>query len=72
MPDIGFLVFALSAGAVATLNPCGFAMLPAYLAYFPGREDGLDPPGGLAAGVQGGAAMAFGVLAVFSAIGAVL
>jgi hypothetical protein len=32
MPDIGFLVFALSAGAMATLNPCGFAMLPAYLA----------------------------------------
>ena len=25
---------AFGAGLVATLNPCGFAMLPAYLSYF--------------------------------------
>ncbi len=32
-------VFALGAGMVATFNPCGFAMLPAYLSYFLGLED---------------------------------
>lgn len=32
------LAFAFSAGMVATVNPCGFAMLPAYLAYFLGLE----------------------------------
>ncbi|MGC1931011.1 MAG: hypothetical protein WA667_18735 [Candidatus Nitrosopolaris sp.] len=26
--------FAFSAGAVAFLNPCGFAMLPTYVSYF--------------------------------------
>lgn len=31
--------FAFTAGLVATLNPCGFAMLPAYLSYFMGIED---------------------------------
>ena len=32
------LALAFSAGMVATVNPCGFAMLPAYLAYFLGLE----------------------------------
>lgn len=29
--DSALLSLALSAGAVAALNPCGFALLPAYL-----------------------------------------
>lgn len=37
MIDIPFTL-ALTAGMVATVNPCGFAMLPAYLAYFLGIE----------------------------------
>jgi cytochrome c biogenesis protein CcdA len=32
------VAFALSAGLVAAFNPCGFAMLPAYLSYFLGLE----------------------------------
>ncbi len=32
------LAYAFTAGAVATVNPCGFAMLPAYLSYFLGIE----------------------------------
>lgn len=28
------MTFAFSAGAISFLNPCGFAMLPAYIAYF--------------------------------------
>jgi len=33
------LAFAFGAGMVATVNPCGFAMLPAYLSFFLGIED---------------------------------
>ncbi|MGQ0550341.1 MAG: cytochrome c biogenesis CcdA family protein [Armatimonadota bacterium] len=73
MPDPGFLAFAVSAGAAATLNPCGFAMLPAYVAYFLGREeDAASPFRGLIGGLQGGIAMTLGVLGVFGTIGAVL
>ena len=32
------LAFPLAAGLIAAFNPCGFAMLPAYLAYFLGHE----------------------------------
>ncbi|MGD9755164.1 MAG: cytochrome c biogenesis protein CcdA, partial [Acidimicrobiia bacterium] len=35
------LALAFAAGMLATVNPCGFAMLPAYLSYFVGLED--DP-----------------------------
>lgn len=35
------LALAFTAGLVATLNPCGIAMLPAYLSYFLGLSD--DP-----------------------------
>ena len=36
------LAFPLSAGLVAAFNPCGFAMLPAYLSYFLGLESGEE------------------------------
>src|SRR6266487_6729213 len=32
--DIVLFGFAFTAGAVAFLNPCGFAMLPTYISYF--------------------------------------
>jgi len=35
--------FAFVAGTVATVNPCGFALLPAYLARRVGVEDGARP-----------------------------
>lgn len=33
---------AFTAGMIATVNPCGFAMLPAYLGYFLGIESATD------------------------------
>ena len=36
------IALAFAAGMVATVNPCGFAMLPAYLSYFMGLDDGDD------------------------------
>lgn len=35
----GPFAIAFGAGLVATMNPCGFAMLPAYLSYFMGLND---------------------------------
>lgn len=45
--DIGLIFYAFSAGMVATVNPCGFAMLPAYMSYFVATNKGDD-------GSQGG------------------
>lgn len=44
----GTLALAFVAGAVATVNPCGFALLPAYLSYFLGLDEG-DPGDGSSA-----------------------
>jgi len=65
-----FLGFAFLAGAAACLNPCGFALLPGYLAYFVGRDDGSQAA--LAAGLRAGAGMTAGVLAVFAGVGGLL
>lgn len=59
------LVFAFGAGLLATVNPCGFAMLPAFLAYYLGDpEESTD---GTAAGLIGRLAQGFGVGAAVSA-----
>jgi len=42
------LALAFSAGMVATVNPCGFALLPAYLSYFLGLD--LEADGGAGGG----------------------
>jgi cytochrome c biogenesis protein CcdA len=36
------LALAVTTGMVFTVNPCGFAMLPAYLSFFVGVEQGAD------------------------------
>jgi cytochrome c biogenesis protein CcdA len=61
---------ALAAGMVAALNPCGFAMLPAYLTLVV-RGEGADPRRCAAVGraLAATAAMALGFLAVFGLFG---
>ena len=40
----GLFAYAFTTGMLATVNPCGFAMLPAYLSYFLGdREPATGP-----------------------------
>ena len=59
---------AFAAGTVAAFNPCGFAMLPAYLALVIQREGGSQPAAlGRALGAT--AAMAAGFLTVFGLFG---
>lgn len=68
--DWALVAWALPAGAAATLNPCGIAMLPAYVAYYLGgsEDSGAQPLKGLEAGVL----LAAGVLVIFTAMGAVI
>jgi cytochrome c-type biogenesis protein len=67
------LALAFTAGMLATVNPCGFAMLPAYLGYFLGLEG--QPPDwrtGTTKAVRVGLAVSAGFLVVFIAVGIVL
>src|SRR5215470_12991431 len=68
------LAFAFAAGLVAALNPCGFALLPAYLALvvLGDRRDGSAGPGrgvAVARALGATAAMTIGFLGVFGAFG---
>lgn len=70
------IVYAFSVGMVATFNPCGFAMLPAYLAYFLGLENAQDldhrTDATVMRAVGVGAAMTAGFLVVFGVLGLLL
>ena len=61
---------AFAAGLVATVNPCGFAMLPAYLSYFMGLDDD-DESGkpGLGQALRVGAIVSAGFMVVFGTTG---
>ena len=65
------LTFAFTAGLVATINPCGFAMLPAYLSYFLGTEEAeaLNEKTGIGRAIITGLTVSSGFVAVFSIIG---
>jgi cytochrome c biogenesis protein CcdA len=63
------LAFAFGAGLVAAFNPCGFAMLPAYLSYFLGA-DGVDAEGSTVLRALGvGTVVTTGFVAVFGVAG---
>ncbi len=71
----GSLAYAFGVGMVATFNPCGFAMLPAYLSYFLGLEgehDDLDTGRAVARALKVGAAMTAGFVVVFLVLGVIL
>ena len=65
-PDL--LGLALAAGMVAAFNPCGFAMLPAYLALVVGRQPGGERAA-VARALAATAMMALGFLTVFGVFG---
>ncbi len=66
------LGLAFAAGLVATVNPCGFAMLPAYLSYFMGLEDAEGAENtntGIGQALKVGAIVSLGFLFVFGTTG---
>lgn len=67
------LALAFGAGLVATINPCGFAMLPAYLSYFMGlRGDDASRPAAVRTAFAVGAMVSLGFLVVFGVAGIVI
>lgn len=71
--DFDTIGFALAAGLVAAVNPCGFAMLPAYLTLVVVGEDGQRSKATAMARALGATAMmALGFLLVFGTFGLVI
>ncbi len=71
MIDLAPLTLALAAGGLSTVNPCGFAMLPAYLSFFVGAGDDQLPSASsrAALGLKTGLLVTAGFLVVFAAVG---
>ncbi|PPK94635.1 cytochrome c biogenesis protein CcdA [Kineococcus xinjiangensis] len=69
----GTLAFAYGAGTLAALNPCGFALLPAYLALFVTGDGAAQGRGrALQRALTATAAMTAGFVAVFGVFGLLL
>ena len=67
------LAYAFGVGMVATVNPCGFAMLPAYLSFFLGLEEADDDTrGSVLHALVIGATVTAGFLLVFGVLGILL
>ncbi|MPY81574.1 MAG: cytochrome c biogenesis protein CcdA, partial [Actinophytocola sp.] len=68
-------LLAFTGGLVATVNPCGFAMLPAYLSFFLGLTDGEEVPDrvtAIARALRVGLTVTVGFVVVFGAAGLLL
>lgn len=66
------LALAYAAGMVAAFNPCGFALLPAYLSYYVGVDEpeaGAGPAAATLRGLAVGAAVTAGFVVVFGVAG---
>ena len=75
---IGALMFAFSVGAISSVNPCGFALLPAYFARRLGVDTGGDSGGEIAKAsasglaLSAGAAATAGFVLIFGIIGGII
>jgi cytochrome c-type biogenesis protein len=72
-PD-GHWALYLTLGMVATVNPCGFAMLPAYLSFFLGLEgsEAAVPRASVAQAIRVACAVAAGFMVVFAVAGTIV
>ena len=71
----GPFALALTTGMVATVNPCGFALLPAYLSAFMGLDDGDDHTSSAKAvgkALKVSAVLTIGFVTVFALLGIVI
>ncbi len=68
----GPFALALTAGMAATVNPCGFALLPAYLSAFVGLDDQKSRTSAVGRAVQVSLVMTAGFVLVFGIFGAII
>lgn len=69
------LGYAFGAGMIAAVNPCGFAMLPAYLSIYLGVDDGTAQPNSLrrlGRAVLVGATVSSGFVLLFAVAGLII
>lgn len=68
------MIFAFAAGLLSTVNPCGFAMLPAYLSFFMGLNEDEDVPRRVVVGraLKIGLIMSSGFVAIFGTTGLII
>ena len=70
------LGFAFGAGMVAAFNPCGFALLPAYLSLHlrgsPAKVEGLDPVTGLLKAILISLLVTVGFVSLFGVVGIIV
>jgi cytochrome c biogenesis protein CcdA len=68
------MIFAFAAGLLSTVNPCGFAMLPAYLSFFMGLHEEADVPRRVVVGraLKIGLIMSAGFVAIFGTTGLII
>lgn len=67
--DTGALGLALGAGMLAAVNPCGFALLPAYLTLFVLDDKTLSPLAAVGRAVRATSALTVGFAGVFLVFG---
>ncbi|MAT05440.1 MAG: hypothetical protein CL424_10410 [Acidimicrobiaceae bacterium] len=68
----GPFALALTAGMAATVNPCGFALLPAYLSAFVGLDDSTARTTAVARGMKVSVVLTAGFITVFGVFGLVI
>lgn len=64
----GAAIFAFSAGVLATVNPCGFALLPSFLAFYLGDGEGAAAERGVISRATSGFAVGLVLSASFAAV----
>jgi cytochrome c biogenesis protein CcdA len=72
---IASLIFAISVGAISSVNPCGFALLPAYFAHRLGIDTSnttVDRGAVLGLALSAGAAATAGTVLAFGVAGAII
>lgn len=72
MPNLTLLSLAFSSGALAFLNPCSFALLPAFVSLFMGKDDEIEEKSRLKTTLEGlryGFSSTLGFATVFLSIG---
>jgi cytochrome c biogenesis protein CcdA len=68
----GTYAFALAAGMAATVNPCGFALLPAYLSTFVGLDHDGGRAGAIGRALAVSAVLTAGFVVVFAMFGLIV
>ena len=68
----GLLTLAFAAGMVAPVNPCGFALLPAWISHTIGDGDTSPAPVRLLHALRAGAALTLGFAGTLAAAGLVV